>query len=194
MSSKRGLIITGGQEVCGLRDHLFDINFDLEIRRFEETDLIVKSLGGDVSGWSLVVLVPALSPLDSTLLALESRLAELFSITKSTAAVFEDSGNAPRFVVLLRGAAAMGQKDDLLNSALAGAMLSLGRTLSLELKKVGGSWNTIMYSSDLGVDNESDSIAPVAALISVLAGSSGSAINGQEIFAMQGADVGRLHP
>jgi NAD(P)-dependent dehydrogenase (short-subunit alcohol dehydrogenase family) len=94
-------------------------------------------------------------------------------------------------IAVLDARAAMGNPADPDGSALAGGMLSLMRTLALELQRAGISANTLMCEQDgerlLGAPE-------LTALVRVLASQAGTALTGQEIFVCNGRDVGRLRP
>lgn len=125
-------------------------------------------------------------------------LAISFVYVKAALASFETRNASGRLISLLPGNAAMGDPAQLLDSTLAGAMLSLFRTLALELRKTPITANTLMYAA---VPSQS---APdkmmladtqsIAALISMFLGKETHGVNGQEIYAQGAADVGRLHP
>jgi len=85
----------------------------------------------------------------------------------------------------------MGDPADSGASALGGGMLSLVRTLALELKKLRMTANAVLFEP--AVDNIANS-ADVAALVETLVLQSGCAISGQTIFACSATDAGRLHP
>lgn len=125
-------------------------------------------------------------------------LATSFVYVKAALASFETRNVSGRLISLLPGDAAMGDPAQLLDSTLAGAMLSLFRTLALELRKTPITANTLMYAaapSELSpekmmlADTQS-----LAALISMFLGKETRGVNGQEIYAQGAADVGRLHP
>jgi hypothetical protein len=80
---------------------------------------------------------------------------------------------------------AMGDPDDAAGSALAGGLLSLGRTWAIELRKTGVPVNCVMVDADL---------AACAPLLATLAQQPDCAMTGQEIFVAHGSDVGRLRP
>ena len=94
-------------------------------------------------------------------------------------------------VALLPAGAAMGDASDTPASALSGGMLSLFRTLALELRKLDMTVNTILY--EVGGDGIAYT-AEVAALLTTLTAQANGAITGQEIYACNGNDAGRLHP
>jgi len=95
-------------------------------------------------------------------------------------------------LALLPAAAAMSDALDTPTSALTGGMLSLSRTLALELRKLDITVNTLLYEG--GGGDEIAYMADVAALLATLAAQADGAITGQEIYACNGNDVGRLHP
>jgi hypothetical protein len=135
-----------------------------------------------------LLLAPAIAdgaadaPLDDVVDVLTSS----FIYLKAALASFEDRAVAGRVIALLPGDATMGDPGDVVNSAIAGAMLSLFRTVALELRRTSITANTLMYSAD--------ETAGLATLINSLLDPDAHSINGQEIYACGGADVGRLHP
>jgi hypothetical protein len=77
------------------------------------------------------------------------------------------------------------------SSGLAGGMLSLFRTLALELKKVNMTANSVLYEC---ADGRLVGSTDLASVIATLIGQHDGAITGQEIFAFAGQDAGRLRP
>ena len=94
-------------------------------------------------------------------------------------------------LALLPSAAAIGDPLDTPTSAVTGGMLSLLRTLALELRKLDMTVNTILYDE---VNGEIVHMGDVVALLATLAAQAHGAITGQEIYACNGNDAGRLHP
>ncbi|TEO04740.1 hypothetical protein IPC129_31325 [Pseudomonas aeruginosa] len=124
-------------------------------------------------------------------------LATSFIYLKAALAAFEERNAPGRLISLLPGDAAMGDPVQLVNSTLAGTMLSLFRTVALELRKTPITANTLMYSTASELNSSSTVLtdtAAIASLIDVLLASSTGCVNGQEIYAQGAADVGRLHP
>jgi hypothetical protein len=147
-----------------------------------------------------VLLAPAFvdGPDGPTLDDLLDVLTSCFSCIKAAIASFEERAVAGRVIALLPGDATMGDPGDAINSALAGAMLSLFRTVALEMRSTPITVNTLVYAAR-AVDepNAGGTVGDPEALASVIAtllGSGTRGINGQEIYALAGADVGRLHP
>ena len=101
------------------------------------------------------------------------------------------SGRPAHVVALVPAMAAMGDPQDPTGSALAGAMLSLFRTLALELKKVGTTTNTLLVGR---AGEQLHGAADIAGLIRSLIVQTHATITGQEIFACSGLDTGRLRP
>lgn len=94
-------------------------------------------------------------------------------------------------VALLPALAAMGDPSDSGTSALCGGMLSLVRTLALELRKVEMTANAVFFQREGG---NAGHARELAALLQTLVAQAGHAITGQAIYACGGADAGRLHP
>lgn len=101
------------------------------------------------------------------------------------------SKRSGHIVALLPAEAGMGDPRDSGASALAGGMLSMFRTLALELKKLGMTANVVLYEH---VDGRIAGAEDVASAISMLIKQRSGAITGQEIFAFAGQDAGRLRP
>ena len=123
-------------------------------------------------------------------------LSGTFDTIKQIADCFEQSGRAARFILMLPGALAMGARGNINGAAITGALLSLARTLALELKKVGGTVNTIFYE-EVGDARHGLSMAwpeDLAEAVASLSVRNSGGINGQELFVLSAADVGRLHP
>ncbi len=94
-------------------------------------------------------------------------------------------------VALLPAEAGMGDPEDSGSSALAGGMLSMFRTLALELRKLGMTANVVLYEH---ADGRVAGAEDVASAISMLIRQGSGTITGQEIFAFAGQDAGRLRP
>lgn len=101
------------------------------------------------------------------------------------------SGLPGHVVAVLSARAAMGEPADPEGSALAGGMLSLMRTLALELQRAGISANTLMCEHD---GEQLTGSPELAALVHALVNQAGTALTGQEVFVCNGRDVGRLRP
>lgn len=123
-------------------------------------------------------------------------LSRSFTVIKQVAVRFEDVGRPVRLVILLPGDLAMGAPGNAGGGAITGALLSLARTLSLELKKSGGTVNAILYGEECDAGGGVSLAWPedlAEAVVSLGVRNSG-AINGQELFVLSASDVGRLHP
>ncbi|KAA0571519.1 SDR family oxidoreductase [Azospirillum sp. Sh1] len=147
-----------------------------------------------------VLLAPAFvdGPDGPTVDDLLDVLTSCFSVIKAAIASFEERAVAGRVIALLPGGATMGEPGEAINSALAGAMLSLFRTVALEMRSTPVTVNTLVYATRAadgptggGVLGDPEALA---CMIASLLGSGARGINGQEIYALAGADVGRLHP
>jgi hypothetical protein len=94
-----------------------------------------------------------------------------------------------RIILLVPGNAAMGDPSRPILSTYAGALLSLSRTSALEARKGRCTVNVLMH------DEWNEAVAEaLAAQVFALSRPAAQALNGQEIYAMGGRDVGRLHP
>lgn len=161
----------------------------------------VASLLDAHAGFDGLIFAPAFAAngtLNASLDDLQDLLATGFAYVKAAMASFEARNLSGRLISLLPGTAAMGDPARLLDSTLAGAMLSLFRTLALELRKTPITANTLMYAQTPSPTNPEKmilaDIQSLAALISMLLGKDTHGVNGQEIYAQGAADVGRLHP
>jgi hypothetical protein len=119
--------------------------------------------------------------------AVADALCRSFALIKAALATWGSDMDG-RIIVLLSSEAAMGDPSNPAGSALAGAMLSLCRTVALESRKGRNTINTIMFDS---MEGNADA---VALQIVALAHPASRSVNGQEIFATGASDVGRLHP
>jgi len=152
------------------------------------------------SPFDCLLLAPAnASPSQSsaTLGEVSDALTVNFAMTKAAINHFEKTSTAGRLVSLVPGDAAMGDPTSLIHSAIAGGMLSLFRTVALELRKTSMTANTIMYAPSkdpVSAKEEMIDAHGITVLINALLSVDSHGINGQEIYSLGGADVGRLHP
>ncbi|HFJ0421403.1 hypothetical protein [Pseudomonas aeruginosa] len=163
-------------------------------------EAIAADLFANHSGFVGLIFAPAF-PMDSdgqtSLDEMSDLLVTNFTYLKAALTSFEERNIPGRLISLLPGDAAMGDPAQFVNSTLAGAMLSLFRTVALELRKKPITANTLMYSTASEAASSSAVLADpaaIAALIEALLASSTGCVNGQEIYAQGAADVGRLHP
>ncbi|OLL19965.1 MULTISPECIES: hypothetical protein [unclassified Rhodococcus (in: high G+C Gram-positive bacteria)] len=92
-----------------------------------------------------------------------------------------------RVVVLAPASAALGDPLRPLDCAVTGALISFVRSVAIELQRHGGAANAIFFDTD---PNE----PAVTELIATVTAEHATAVTGQEIYAANGADLGRLHP
>ncbi|MFC5951999.1 hypothetical protein ACFQH9_27420 [Pseudonocardia lutea] len=92
---------------------------------------------------------------------------------------------APPLMAVNGGAAA---------SAVTNGVLSMARTLSLELARDSVTVNVVAVEADAGDDPDRVARAPLSAQLSALLGPGGERITGQEIYLTAGSDLGRLRP
>lgn len=142
---------------------------------------------------SQLVVVPALATIDATdtWTCVAEELTRNFELIQRFVRRMIARNSAGHVIVLLPAAAAMGDPSDGGASALAGGMLSLVRTLALELKKFGMTANAVLFERAGGAMGHT---VEVAALVETLAAQRGGAISGQAIYACSASDAGRLHP
>jgi NAD(P)-dependent dehydrogenase (short-subunit alcohol dehydrogenase family) len=148
------------------------------------------------SGTAAVVLVPRVpepAPLaELTAQRLESDVADpladvLAQVQTAVPALRADGG---RLVFVLPAAPLMGEPSGTAAGAVTGGVLSMARTLAIELARDGVAVNT------LAVDTERlDEVGPaVAAQLAALLGPAGAAVTGQQVHVTAGSDLGRLRP
>lgn len=160
------------------------------------------------AGSDPVTAVGTLAPCDCLVLAPVGRramdqvedaadaVADSFALIQAALAAWQPD-RPGRLLILLPGEAAMGDPGRPVESALAGAMLSLCRTVALEVRKRPVTINAVMYRPSSGTDDAEAARsrwAGVAAQIRTLAQPACRDVNGQEIFVTAALDVGRLHP
>jgi NAD(P)-dependent dehydrogenase (short-subunit alcohol dehydrogenase family) len=165
----------------------------------QDMDTAMLAFLSQLPSFDCLIVAPAVSESSVSLsnpAGVNEVLTASFAFIKATVMHFEKQAIGGRIVSLLGGEAAMGDPAAPADSAVAGAMLSLFRTVSLELRKTAITANTIVYAA---ADDPASlpceaSAASVAAMIGTLCGADAQAINGQEIYSLGGADSGRLHP
>jgi NAD(P)-dependent dehydrogenase (short-subunit alcohol dehydrogenase family) len=91
-------------------------------------------------------------------------------------------------VFVLPHAPLMGASGSVAASAVAGGLLSMARTLAIELARDAVTVNTV------AVDATSPPVPGLSAQLRTLLGSGGETITGQEIYLTAGSDLGRLRP
>ncbi len=96
------------------------------------------------------------------------------------------AGELGRIVAVAPAAAALGEPALLADAAVTGGLISLVRSLAIELAKSGGTANTLLY----------DPARPSAtrAMLHALTSPDGSDVTGQEIYVAGSLSTGRLHP
>lgn len=113
-------------------------------------------------------------------------LVNAFTVVRDRWNAITKAGEAGRVVVAAPAIAAMGDPDRPMDSAVVGALISFVRSVAIELRKSGGSANTVLFEKSVS-DRKCE------ALINVLINEPRMA-TGQEIFVTDGLDLGRLHP
>jgi NAD(P)-dependent dehydrogenase (short-subunit alcohol dehydrogenase family) len=93
-----------------------------------------------------------------------------------------------RLVFVLPHAPLMGASGSVAASAVAGGLLSMARTLAIELARDAVTVNTV------ALDPASPCGSALSAQLRTLLGPGGEAITGQEIYLTAGSDLGRLRP
>ncbi len=98
----------------------------------------------------------------------------------------ELSSRGGRLVFLLPHDVALGRPHSTAASAVAGGVLSMSRTLAIELGRDGVTVNTLLYADG--------SEPAVARQVAALVAPESAAITGQEIYVTAGSGLGRLRP
>ncbi|MDD7939687.1 hypothetical protein PHK61_14780 [Actinomycetospora lutea] len=93
-----------------------------------------------------------------------------------------------RLVFVLPHAPLMGVADGVAASAVAHGVLSMARTLAIELARDGVTVNVV------AADVDAPAPGALAAQLGALLGAGGEAITGQEIYLTAGTDLGRARP
>lgn len=93
-----------------------------------------------------------------------------------------------RLVFVLPHAPLMGASGSAAASAVAGGLLSMARTLAIELARDTVTVNTV------AVDASNAGGSALSAQLAALLGPGGETITGQEIYLTAGSDLGRLRP
>lgn len=128
---------------------------------------------------------------------LRQTLHDVVATIQSHVLATEANSNVAAVLVILDADAAMGDSEHagtetFWEAALAGAALSMTRTLAIELAKPGHSVNALLV--DPRPSRETATLDAVAAQASVLLTQPTPVITGQQIFAAEGHDTGRLRP
>ncbi|SFN59600.1 hypothetical protein SAMN05216207_101769 [Pseudonocardia ammonioxydans] len=97
-------------------------------------------------------------------------------------------GEVDRLVFVLPHAPLMALAGGSAASAVANGVLSMARTLAIELARDRVTVNVV------AVDPAAPAVAALADQLTVLTGGSGDAVTGQEIYLTAGTDLGRLRP
>jgi NAD(P)-dependent dehydrogenase (short-subunit alcohol dehydrogenase family) len=118
---------------------------------------------------------------------LEREVGDALATVLEHARAAVDAG-AGRLVVVLPHAPLMGVTGGAAASAVTNGVLSMARTLALELARDGVTVNV------LAVDAAAPAVASLAAALEALLGEGGGDVTGQEIYLTAGTDLGRLRP
>jgi hypothetical protein len=119
--------------------------------------------------------------------SVQHELTNVFRLVQGCIRASSTEGRGGHLFGLVPANAAMGDPADCHGSALAGGVLSLWRTLALEVVKFKMTANVVLYG-------ERTDWRDLAAMIQTLLSQSHGTITGQEIYADAGLDGGRLHP
>ncbi|MFC9761799.1 hypothetical protein [Rhodococcus jostii] len=160
---------------------------------FTTIDLTATTPPADAPASSVVVLVyrgaegdPTLDTADLERAVVDPLMAAFSAVQHHWTAITE-ARHRGRVVVLAPASAALGDPLRPLDCAVSGALISFVRSVAIELQRHGGAANAVFYDTD---PNE----PAVSELIAALTAEHAAAVTGQEIYAANGTDLGRLHP
>ncbi|NHU46633.1 hypothetical protein [Rhodococcus sp. A14] len=160
---------------------------------FTTIDLADTTPPADAPASSVVVLVYRGAEGDPTLdtadleRAVVDPLMTAFSAVQHHWTAITEARHRGRVVILAPASAALGDPLRPLDCAVTGALISFVRSVAIELQRHGGAANAVFYDTD---PNE----PAVTELIATLTAEHAAAVTGQEIYAANGTDLGRLHP
>ena len=160
---------------------------------FTTIDLADTTPPADAPASSVVVLVYRGADGDPTLdtadleRAVVDPLMTAFSAVQHHWTAITEARHRGRVVILAPASAALGDPLRPLDCAVTGALISFVRSVAIELQRHGGAANAVFYDTD---PNE----PAVTELIAALTAEHAAAVTGQEIYAANGTDLGRLHP
>jgi NAD(P)-dependent dehydrogenase (short-subunit alcohol dehydrogenase family) len=160
---------------------------------FTTIDLTDTTHAADVPASSVVVLVYRGTKSGQTLdtadfeQAVAHPLMAAFSAVQHHWPAITEARHRGRVVVLAPATAALGDPLRPLDCAVAGALISFVRSVAIELQRHGGAANAVFYETD-------PKEPAVSELISAVTAEHAAAVTGQEIYATNGTDLGRLHP
>jgi len=197
MSARRVLLVHNGPDTLDVAAALGNQDIDaITVEGFGgHQDNGEEGMSGllDAAGtFDCLILAPIASEELDQPDAVTKVLTRSFSLMKAALASWGPGADG-RISVMLPGEAAMGEPASPNASAVAGAMLSLSRTVALETRKGRSTVNTIMYGPALAAHSLGCFEAVAVQVVALLRPAS-RGINGQEIFATGAVDVGRLHP
>jgi len=160
---------------------------------FTTIDLADTTPPADAPASSVVVLVYRGAEGDPTLdtadleRAVVDPLMTAFSAVQHHWTAITEARHRGRVVILAPASAALGDPLRPLDCAVTGALISFVRSVAIEVQRHGGAANAVFYDTD---PNE----PAVTELIATLTAEHAAAVTGQEIYAANGPDLGRLHP
>ena len=160
---------------------------------FTTIDLADTTPPADAPASSVVVLVYRGAEGDPTLdtadleRAVVDPLMTAFSAVQHHWTAITEARHRGRVVILAPASAALGDPLRPLDCAVTGALISFVRSVAIEVQRHGGAANAVFYDTD---PNE----PAVTELIATLTAEHAAAVTGQEIYAANGTDLGRLHP
>lgn len=136
------------------------------------------------------VLVPRIPPVAPLAELTDDRLTT--EVTDALDAVLIDVqavlGEVGRLVFVLPHAPLMAVTGGTAASAVANGVLSMARTLAIELARDRVAVNVV------AVDATAPAVHALGGQLAVLMGAAGDAVTGQEIYLTSGTDLGRLRP
>lgn len=124
--------------------------------------------------------------LDDVSTSVINSLCAAFEVVQTAWADIVAAGTSGRLIVVAPASAALGDSEQIPASAVTGGLISMVRSLAIELAKSGGTANTIL--EDPGDEATTDG------LITHLASPHATGITGQELYTAGILSTGRLHP
>ncbi|EME56241.1 hypothetical protein G352_22171 [Rhodococcus ruber BKS 20-38] len=142
----------------------------------------------------VVILIPPAAPTpfssttDDDLSAVDRTFVTVVHTLQHATRTFREQGDPVRsIVILLPAKAALGERNCVLPSMLAGAVLSFARTIAIELKKDAITVNTVLYG---GLDDAE--VCTIHALLETYR--TATTLTGQETYTASGPNLGRIKP
>jgi NAD(P)-dependent dehydrogenase (short-subunit alcohol dehydrogenase family) len=154
---------------------------------------VVNAVGGLPAAAAAACIVPPIPPATPLAELSDERLTVDVADTLDTILVqvqheCDRLRGGGRLVFVLPHAPLMGASGSVAASAVVGGLLSMARTLAIELARDAVTVNTV------ALDAASPCSSALAAQLRTLLGPGGETVTGQEIYLTAGSDLGRLRP